>query len=165
MDLTWFLMYATSWLSLSTLRMNLSIFLSKAWNAAGSIGGAAAVCVLAEVPGVGVVGSPLDCPAALKLLGPGRAAEAGSTVPAVAGATWGELVDVVVVAVVGNVGPPCGEAHHAPEARSAWYFRAIRWNPDCTCRMCWYLIARLSKSCLCAALMFAAVKRKGNYLP
>ncbi|KAJ1170671.1 hypothetical protein NDU88_002544 [Pleurodeles waltl] len=141
---TLFLIYATSWLSLSTFEINLSILRFNARNAAGSIGGAAAVCVLAEVDGVAVVVCPLDCPACWKLLGPGRADEAGSTVPAVAGATWGDLVDVVVVAVVGNVWPPCGEAHHAPEARSAWYFRDILLNPDCTCRMCRYLIARRS---------------------
>ncbi|KAJ1161663.1 hypothetical protein NDU88_002147 [Pleurodeles waltl] len=60
---------------------------------------------------------PVGCPEGVALLGPGTTGDVGTTVPAVGGATWVELVVVLVVAVVGKVGPPCGKALHAPEAR------------------------------------------------
>ncbi|KAJ1200112.1 hypothetical protein NDU88_003939 [Pleurodeles waltl] len=107
---------------------------------------------------------PVGCPEGVPLLGPGATADVGTTVPAVGGATWVEVVVVLVVAVVGKVGPPCGKALHAPEARSFRYLRAIRLNPDSTSRICWYLIVYLWNSRTWMGVMFAAVKTKANNL-
>ncbi|KAJ1182399.1 hypothetical protein NDU88_007589 [Pleurodeles waltl] len=129
----------------STFFTNLSIFSVNDRKAAGSTRGSELVCVPAEVEVVAGVGWVRDCPAITTRLGPGLEEEAGSIVADVAGATWGDLVDVVLVVVGGNVGGACGVAHHAPEARSECYLRAILRYPHCTCRMCLYLMARRSK--------------------
>ncbi|KAJ1196405.1 hypothetical protein NDU88_000276 [Pleurodeles waltl] len=118
------------------------------------------VCVPVEVDVVAGVVWPRNSPATTTRLGPGLEEDAW----AVGGSTCADLVDVVSVVVGGTVGGACGVAHHAPEARSEWYLRAILRYPHCTCRMCLYLIARCSKWLRSAALMFAAVKRKGKYL-
>ncbi|KAJ1202200.1 hypothetical protein NDU88_006001 [Pleurodeles waltl] len=136
MDLTRRLMCRTSRLRLLNLRSTLSILRSIWLEAAGSTDGAVAVWVPVEEVCVGVVPGLVGCPAPVAMLGPGSPADVGPTVAAVGGATWLGLVVVLVVAVVGKVGPPCGKAIHAPEARSWRYRRAILWNPDSTSRMC-----------------------------
>ncbi|KAJ1143878.1 hypothetical protein NDU88_010180 [Pleurodeles waltl] len=157
-------MWRTSWLRWLNLRSTRSIFRSMLWKAAGSTDGAVAVWVPVEEDCVCVEPGPVGCPAPVAMLGPGSPADVGTTVPAVGGATWLEVVVVLVVAVVGKVGPPCGKALHAPEARSWRYLRAILLNPDSTSSMCWYLMARRWNSLTWSGVMFAAVKTNANIL-
>ncbi|KAJ1154250.1 hypothetical protein NDU88_007004 [Pleurodeles waltl] len=164
MDFTGLLMCRTYRLRWLNFRNTRSIFRSMLWNAAGSTDGAGAVWVPVDEVCACVEPRPEGCPAPVAMLGPGSIADVGTTVPAVAGATWLEVVVVLVVAVVGKVGPPCGKALHAPEARSWQYLRAILLNPDSTSRMCWYLMARRWNSRTWSGVMFAAVKTNANNL-
>ncbi|KAJ1098211.1 hypothetical protein NDU88_003327 [Pleurodeles waltl] len=164
MDLTCLLIWRTSRLRLLIFLNTRSILRSISWNAVGSTVGAGAVWVPAEEVCGRVEPRPVGCPEAVAMLRPGTTADVGTTVPAVGGATWVELVVVLVVAVVGKVGPPCGKAVHAPEARSWRYLQAIILNPNSTSRICWYLMARLWNSRTWMGVMFAAVKTKANNL-
>ncbi|KAJ1192330.1 hypothetical protein NDU88_001641 [Pleurodeles waltl] len=129
-------MCRTSQLRWLNLRSTLSILQSIWLKAAGSTDGVVAVWVPVEEVCVGVVPGLVGCPAPVAMLGPGSPADVGPTVAAVGGATWLGLVVVLVMAVVGKVGPPCGKALYAPEARSWRYCGAILRNPDFTRRMC-----------------------------
>ncbi|KAJ1099006.1 hypothetical protein NDU88_004110 [Pleurodeles waltl] len=157
-------MWRTSRLRSLNLHNTRSIFRSMLWNAAGSTDGAGAVWVSVEEVCVCAEPKPVGFPAPVAMLVPGNPADVGTTVPAVGGATWLEVVVVLVVAVVDKVGPPCGKALHAPEARSWQYRQAILLNPDSTSRMCWYLMARRWNSQTWSGVMFAAVKTNANNL-
>ncbi|KAJ1152852.1 hypothetical protein NDU88_005626 [Pleurodeles waltl] len=164
MDHTCLFMCRTSRLRLLIFLNTRSILRSIAWKAAGSTVAAGAVWVPAEEVCGRVEPMPVGCPEGVAVLRPGTTADVGTTVPAGGGATWVELVVVLVMAVVGKVGPPCGKALHPPEARSWLYLRAILLNPDFTSRICWYLMARLWNSQTWMGVMFAAVKTKANNL-
>ncbi|KAJ1198059.1 hypothetical protein NDU88_001903 [Pleurodeles waltl] len=136
MDRTRLFIWRTSRLRLLIFLSTRSILHSIAWKAAGSTVAAGAVWVPAEEVCGRVEPIPVGCPEGVALLGPGTNVDVGTTAPAVGDATWVELVVVLVVAVVGKVGPPCGKALHAPEAQSLRYHRAILLNPDSTSRIC-----------------------------
>ncbi|KAJ1176697.1 hypothetical protein NDU88_001965 [Pleurodeles waltl] len=101
--------------------------------AAGSIAAAGVVWVPADEVWGRVVSMSVGFPAGGAVLGPGALADVVAIEsPADGGGTWVVVVVVLVVAVVGKVGPPCGNAFQAPEARSFRYVRAILRYPDST---------------------------------
>ncbi|KAJ1217552.1 hypothetical protein NDU88_005146 [Pleurodeles waltl] len=130
-------MWRTSRLRWLDLRSTRSIFRSMLWKAAGSTDGAVAVWVPVEEVCVCVVPGPVGCPAPVAMLGPGSPADVGTTVPALGGATWLDLVVVLVVAVVGKVGLPCGKALYQQDVLVSYglalEFTDLVWSHVCSC--------------------------------